>query len=95
MGNGVGGVEPAVGTLLGPEGADPARRPSAGRAGALTSSGAFLISHRSTVDASCGRRVGAGGVVRGVTGWSLRTAQWTRASSLIAVPAPDGVWGVL
>src|SRR4051794_19073213 len=68
-----------VGTLLGPEGADPVggwRRPAAGRG--ASSSGPSRVSHRRS---PVGGRVGWGrcGVVAGC--W-LRTAQWTRASFL-------------
>jgi hypothetical protein len=54
--NGAAGSAGVVGTLLGPEGA--------GGQSPAVSSGVLPISQRSTVDVSCGRRVGAGGVLR-------------------------------
>ena len=62
-----------VGTLLGPEGTG---RPREGE-GLVVSFRATWVSYRRC---PCGGR-GAGGVVWTVSGRSLRTAQWTRASS--------------
>src|SRR3954471_6390514 len=68
------GVSAVVGTLLGPEGADPPGEPGGEL---LLRFGADLLSYR-----RCPRGGGwAGGGVGSGTGRTLRTAQWTRASS--------------
>ena len=75
MGEGLegGGIRgPAVGTLLGPEGTGPRRV-----VGGVSSGPGFSWPQTARVPGGgCG--VGWGG--GGAAGWSLRTAQWTRAS---------------
>jgi hypothetical protein len=88
------GVRPVVGTLLGPEGAGSCAgvdgnvcRPVGGVTSCRGRPGP-----RTTVVVGVtvggGRRWRVGGACPGVAGWSLRTAQWTRASSFDCVGAP-------
>src|SRR3954464_11309839 len=72
-GNAVAVEDRSVGTLLGPEGAGPPGKPG----------GCFLCRGRPVPRTAAAPRggCGSGGGVRAVTGRTLRTAQWTRASS--------------